>query len=153
MTDTCSVERCENGVRSRGWCSKHYERWRRHGDPLRVDPPGRLRRPPEERFWPKVNTDGPLPTWAPFLGPCWLWTSQMDFDGYGTLKMPSGRLLRVHRFSYEINVGPIPGGLVIDHLCRVRHCVNPAHLEAVTALENWRRGFAPSAVAARKKAA
>jgi hypothetical protein len=58
-------------------------------------------------------------------------------------------IIRAHRFAYELLVGPIPEGLVIDHLCRNRRCVNPAHLEPVTAEENWRRGDAPSAISTR----
>lgn len=56
--------------------------------------------------------------------------------------MVDGRLVRAHRFSYERAVGPIPAGLQIDHLCRVRACVNPAHLEPVTCGENVRRSWA-----------
>ncbi len=58
--------------------------------------------------------------------------------------------MRAHRFAYELLVGPIPDGLVIDHLCRVRHCVNPAHMEPVTRWENTLRGGSFSAVAARQ---
>jgi hypothetical protein len=61
--------------------------------------------------------------------------------GYGAF-MVGGRNVRVHRWAYETLVGPIPDGLVIDHLCRVRNCVNPDHLEPVTHRENIRRGEA-----------
>ena len=56
----------------------------------------------------------------------------------------------VHRFVYERLVGKIPEGLQIDHLCRVRHCANPAHMEAVTQRENILRGMSPAAENARK---
>lgn len=59
--------------------------------------------------------------------------------GYATLKV-DGRRRRAHRLAYEWFVGPIPEGMVLDHLCRVRHCVNPAHLEPVSDVENRRRG-------------
>lgn len=86
--------------------------------------------PWEQRFWAKVNkTPG-----------CWLWTAATS-KGYGSFGMPDRRQRLAHRLSYELLVGPIPEGLVLDHLCRVRNCVNPAHLEPVTAAENTRRGL------------
>ena|SRR3990167_2421403 len=82
-----------------------------------------------QRFWEKVEkTDG-----------CWLWLGYCNpkgygyyYDGYGTN--------RVHRFAYRVLVGEIPDDLEIDHLCRVRNCVNPKHLETVTHRVNCRRG-------------
>lgn len=74
-------------------------------------------------------------------GGCWLYNGALAADGYARVKDASSDLaLLVHRVTYEKLVGPIPGGLVLDHLCRVRHCVNPEHLEPVTHLENLRRG-------------
>lgn len=70
---------------------------------------------------------------------CWLWAGARTTGGYGLLKV-AGRPEYVHRLAYEHHVGPVPAGLQLDHLCRVRHCVNPAHLEAVTGAENTRRG-------------
>lgn len=72
---------------------------------------------------------------------CWLWTGSCDPSGYGTLKL-EGRTRRAHRLAYELLVGPIPDGLQLDHLCRVRNCANPDHLEPVTNQENSRRGRA-----------
>lgn len=71
---------------------------------------------------------------------CWLWTGKTT-NGYGIVGIGgrNGRLMRAHRVAYESMVGPIPKGLDLDHLCRVRNCVNPAHLEPVTRLENLRR--------------
>jgi hypothetical protein len=70
---------------------------------------------------------------------CWLWTGATSPTGYAYIKAEDGKQTYAHRAMYELAVGPIPEGLEIDHLCRVRHCVNPAHLEAVTAQENSRR--------------
>ena len=72
---------------------------------------------------------------------CWIWNAARDRHGYGHIKVGGrlGRLLRAHRVAYELLVGPIPEGLQLDHLCRVRSCINPAHLEPVTSGENTRR--------------
>lgn len=70
--------------------------------------------------------------------PCWVWQGWGHGQGYGTLSV-NGRTTLAHRHYYETHVGPIPDGLVIDHLCCVRPCVNPEHLEAVTQEENMRR--------------
>lgn len=72
-------------------------------------------------------------------GNCWLWTGALDRHGYAAIKVDKRRHL-AHRLAYELFVGPIPNGLVIDHTCRVRHCVNPDHLEPVTNRENLLRG-------------
>lgn len=103
---------------------------------------------PEERFWVKVDTSGPVPEYAPHLGPCWLWTACQNGSGYGSFTSPGYRV--AHRFSYELLVGPVPDGLNLDHLCRVRHCVNPTHLEAVTPQVNVLRGAGLCAENARK---
>lgn len=70
---------------------------------------------------------------------CWVWQLSCDPDGYGYGCFQQRRR-KAHRLSYEAFKGPIPDGLQIDHLCRVRNCVNPDHLEAVTCGENIRRG-------------
>jgi hypothetical protein len=67
---------------------------------------------------------------------CWIYTGTLDKDGYATFSMHGVGTRRVHRLMYEAKVGPIPDGMEIDHLCRVRNCVNPKHLEAVTRREN-----------------
>lgn len=89
-----------------------------------------VRTDPAERFWPKVDKGGP--------DGCWLWTASFNPYGYGQFYTGS-RLGKAHRFAYELVVGPIPDGLELDHLCRNRGCVNPAHLEPVTHVENQRR--------------
>lgn len=87
-------------------------------------------KPPAELFWRHVDRCGP--------DDCWLWHGAHTGNGYGRFDTDGHYL--AHRFSYELHKGPIPYGLVIDHLCRVRNCVNPAHLEAVTQRENIIRG-------------
>lgn len=81
-----------------------------------------------DRFWTKVNkTDT-----------CWLWTAG-KWQGYGRYRAGTRNVL-AHKHAYELANGPIPAGLELDHLCRVRECVRPDHLEAVTHAENVRRG-------------
>ncbi|KKN74894.1 hypothetical protein LCGC14_0386430 [marine sediment metagenome] len=85
-----------------------------------------------DNFWSRVlKTDT-----------CWLWRG-VTSQGYGRSPIRcDGKYIYAlaHRVAYEELVGPIPEGLQLDHLCRVRNCVNPAHLEAVTSGENTRRG-------------
>lgn len=92
-----------------------------------------------DRFWERVDK----------TESCWLWTGALH-KGYGRIQN-AGVDHQAHRFSYELHVGPIPDGLVLDHLCRVRHCVNPAHLEPVANGENVRRGEGPFMQNARKE--
>ena len=132
----CSVEGCANARVCRGWCRKHYNRWQRHGDPFHTErdiATGTL----EDRFWAKVDRGGP--------DECWLWTAHIDRDGYGRFER-----IGAHRWAYEFAIGPIPDGMQIDHLCRVRRCVNPAHLETVTLAENVLRGQGVTAQQARQ---
>lgn len=70
---------------------------------------------------------------------CWLWLLTVDRSGYGNMRM-DGRSRGAHRISYEVHIGSVPDGMVLDHLCRVRSCVNPSHLEPVTNRENCLRG-------------
>ncbi len=107
------------------------------------------------RFWAKVNKNGPIPAVRPELGPCWLWTAALWGGGYGAFSIRIGGKSfphNAHRLSYGMLVGPIPHGLVLDHLCRVRHCVNPAHLDPVTDRINILRGVSPYARKARQAA-
>jgi len=69
---------------------------------------------------------------------CWDWTAAKTAGGYGELTVDS-QMTYAHRFVYELQVGPIPDGLEIDHLCRNKGCVRPDHLEPVTHQENGRR--------------
>ena len=83
------------------------------------------------RFWSRVSKMQ--------QGDCWLWQGSLCTKGYARFTAQMTQF-QAHRISYMIHHGPIPDGLVCDHLCRVRHCVNPAHLEPVTSAENTRRG-------------
>lgn len=78
---------------------------------------------------------------------CWIWMGAVS-QGYGYM-LRGGKHIKAHRLFYEHHKGPI-GPFVLDHLCRVRCCVNPDHLEPVTNHENIIRGEGPTAINARK---
>ena len=132
----CTIKGCTRQGWARGWCGTHYQRWRVSGNPLAF----KRHLSAEEKFWLRVER----------TETCWNWTGSRS-RGYGAFTpVIRGRRVSVHRWAYEYFVGPIPGGWQIDHLCRVRHCVNPDHLEVVTQRTNILRGTAFSAVNARK---
>lgn len=82
-------------------------------------------------------------------GGCWQWTGYLMPNGYARITI-DGERQYAHRVAYEAFVARIPDGLVIDHLCRNRGCVNPAHLEAVTQRINVLRGKSHAADRARQ---
>lgn len=130
----CSVAGCEREVDARDLCRLHYVRWQRTGS---VNLPTT-----EERFLAKVEK----------TERCWFWNGHRNANGYGVMNV-GGKSTLAHRWSYERWIGKIGEGLTIDHLCRVRHCVNPAHLEAVTMRVNVHRSpFIPAAQQARRVA-
>lgn len=82
---------------------------------------------------------------------CWTWRGKYIHNGYGQMWQKRIRKsVYAHRYAYEQFVGPIPDGLQLDHLCRNRGCVNPAHLEPATNRVNVLRGMGPTALNARK---
>ncbi len=92
-----------------------------------------------QRFWNKVRkTDT-----------CWLWTAYTMPNGYGKVGR-NGKVHLAHRVAYEMEHGPIPAGLQVDHLCRVRHCVRTSHMELVDQRTNLLRGVGVSARNAQK---
>lgn len=93
--------------------------------------PGPVPLPLDERFANALDFDGPIPEFAPHLGPCWLWTLGTGRGGYGKIKV-AGKTLAAHKVLWELIVGEVEGGLQLDHLCRVSACCNPDHLEPVT---------------------
>jgi hypothetical protein len=129
----CITPGCSHPVHGHGYCSKHYQRWKKHGDPH----VNFYARPIPDRFFSKL--DKYCPAIHPTLGACWLWTAALDKDGYGRFTIKRGVMVMAHRFSFEAAYGPSDHSLEIDHLCRMRACVNPVHLELVTTQENTRR--------------
>lgn len=115
---------CGDPVYRDPFCKRCYSkmamrRWRNGTTELKPKPTV------EQRFLAKCDR----------TGECWLWTGRTDRD-YGTFALTPNQGVRAHRWAYEHWVGPIPHGMQIDHLCRVRSCVNPLHLRTTTAREN-----------------
>lgn len=124
MDITCVAGGCDSLVRNkaRRLCVRHYSRWLRHGhlEPTRKS--GLF-----AKFFEPTDT-----------GECWLWKGSFNSHGYGRFGHPAKM---AHRLVYEMYRGPIPEGLHLDHLCRTKACVNPAHLEPVTPAVNIQRGL------------
>lgn len=129
----CHVDGCNRQSRRHGYCEKHSTRYRKYGDPLHVE---RIQGDDIARFMQYVNVDP---------AGCWVWSGvRHKTRSYGRFWVGGrgGSYQQAHRWSYEHHVALIPKGMTIDHLCRVRECVNPEHLEPVTQAENNRRALA-----------
>lgn len=122
MAAECSVPGCGRELVARGWCRPHWKRWKRRGTVHDITP--------EETFFARVTEDA---------SGCWLWNRAME-SGYGQFS-DNRKMWLAHRWSYEFLRAEIPDGLVLDHLCRVRVCVNPWHLEPVTQSANIVRSY------------
>lgn len=120
-TRTCSFPGCDKPVRAKSLCQGHW-RQQHKGQELR---PLRTKLTLEQRFWAKVRK----------TPDCWQWGAATNSDGYGQIRA-DGCMRPAHRISWEFAHGPIPEGMVIDHRCGNRLCVNPAHLRIVTRSQN-----------------
>lgn len=120
----CSIEDCEAEHYARGWCNRHYKRWWKHGDPLTTQA---YRTDPEEGFLCRTE---PL-VWSS----CVVWTGPLESSGYGRISV-NGRVVPVHRYAWERERGPIPDGMLVDHRCFERSCVEVSHLRLATPRQN-----------------
>jgi len=120
-------------------CHAHYQRWRTTGEVSPERPIEEAGRAWEARFWALVaRSDQP--------GACWLWLGHINPNGYAQWQIAkTSKAELVHRIAYRLMYGEIDQTLQLDHLCKIRHCVNPDHLEQVTAKENNMRSTSPTA--------
>lgn len=137
-SDDIPIGLCQCGCGQRAPIAQRSnpKRGYRRGDPLRYLPGHNPRR--RGMLFKKLE-DGWRVEDRGYQTPCWIWMRSIDVKGYGIVPV-AGRHRKAHVLVYERQVGRIPDGLQLDHLCRVRNCVNPEHLEPVTNAENARRG-------------
>jgi hypothetical protein len=114
----CKEDGCERPILARGLCSMHYKRWQIAGGPAANPLPS-----PLERFWAKVDLNGPIPAHMPHLGPCAVWTASHDGRGYGQFVLRGHRKVQAHRWIWEQVNGSIPPGLEVCHRCDNPPCV------------------------------
>lgn len=123
---TCDVAQCGQPAKKRGWCSKHYQRWWKHGDPLASG-----KTPPGEQI-------ATLLEWlrSRRRDECWIWPYSLR-KGYGVLHHPdTGKMVKAHRFAVELDRGPLKH--LGCHTCDTPACSNPDHVFDGTQLDNMR---------------
>lgn len=134
----CVIAGCGKPRLAREWCSPHYWRWNRYGDPLAGGTPQGLGE--TALFWRRVDKSAD----------CWVWTGARQPRGYGTFTYSGKGRVLAHVWAWRALHGPVPDGLELDHHCRNHSCVRPDHLEPVTHRVNILRGTSPAALNAVK---
>ena len=122
----CDVEECSRAHEAKGFCRMHYQRFLKYGDPLQA----------QFEKGATIEESFRLHTIAAPEGECILWTgSRNGAKKYGMVWY-QGRMQQAHRVSWELSNGPIPEGLLIDHMCHTTLCVNANHLRTATYTQN-----------------
>lgn len=124
--EACSVPDCNKPSKTRGYCTGHYSRLLRHGDPLAGGAKRHRGLTPAQRFAQYTS---------PTAGGCSEWTGHIEQGGYGRFSV-RGWPVSAHRFAYQQAYGPIHPDAHIDHVCENRVCVRPDHLQPVTMFLN-----------------
>lgn len=122
---TCEVQNCSKLSWARGLCGSHYQAWRREVKPKRQLPFRERHMDPDKSFQNRTE----------WQGECLVWTGYLQSDGYGQMRI-NGKGKRAHRYAWERIYGEIPQGMVIDHICHNRSCVNVDHLRLATRGQN-----------------
>jgi len=153
----CSIEDCDRKHYGRGWCSLHYGRWMRNGDPEKVRAatenrsPGFYATKAVAAFKDKVFVNKLLANTEVSLDGCLRWKGYVSPSGYGMVHLPKFGARRIHRVVWENFVGEIPDGMTLDHLCHTRNCLNRHHLRLATSRDNTLNSeTSPIAINARK---
>lgn len=126
---TCTIADCVKPVRARGYCPAHYARWSRTGSPLTGGEVRAVFDTPEESFAARSVRDAATG--------CLVWAGVHSGNGYGQIRA-GGKMVSVHRYAWERANGPIPDGMLVDHTCYRRDCVEVGHLRLATDAENVR---------------
>ncbi len=133
----CNIEGCGRLVLAHGWCSKHYQRWQKYGDPLHTQIVRSDDDHFEQLFWQQANVTADI-------NRCWNWQRALNKDGYGKVCLKrtypylqiTGWSVTAHRLAYALFYKSDPADLCVLHSCDNPQCINPYHLWLGTVQDN-----------------